>query len=213
MQQYTDIQNRNLEFQRTTRALKAARLLKGLSRKDAAKLLGWKVVSFEQIENGRCNFSKERLHKILEAYGYSLKEFERVKLDPKLAMASICQAGKADQSVDRKPRRNHYKIVTKEVRVIRILRKRKGISQYEASRLCGLVPGGFGHIEVGRIELKADRIRHILACLGYSWIEFEQLMKASVLRDEIIDDAALILKKLDDQSLISATNVIKALQK
>ena len=208
-----DIPDKQTEFLRTIRAVKAARLAKGLSREEAGKLLGWKAVSFEQIENGRCNFSTERLQKILAALGYSQEEFSRIKHDPNLVVAEACETGKSDKSVTRKPRRNYYKIVTKEVRVIRVLRQRKRISQHEASRLCGYVPGGFGHIEVGRIELSKARIEHILRSLSYEWRDFELLMNAPLLRDEVILEATVALQKLNDQALASALSVIKALQK
>jgi transcriptional regulator with XRE-family HTH domain len=202
-----------IDFMQTVRALKAARLTKGLSRKDAAKLLGWTPRSFEQLENGRCNFSEERLQRIIQAYGYTEEEFRQILWNAKGVLAKACQEGKKDNSVERKPRRNHYKIVTKEVRAIRILRKKKGISQYQASRLCGYVPGGFGHIEVGRIELRKDRITHILRCLGYIWKDFEDIINAPVLRDEIIEDTIRDINHLDDQSLLTASNLIKALIK
>jgi len=201
------------DFNRTVRALKAARLQKGLSRKQAAELLGWTPRSFEQIENGRCNFSKNRLQKIIKAYGLSAQQFERILKDPKLVIANVCKEGDADRSVDRKPRRNHLKIITRDVRALRTLRKRKGISQYAASQLCGYAPSAFGHIEEGRIELRKDRIEHILKCLGFKWNDFEALVNAPVLRDEIIEDAIKNIHRLDDQALTSAVNVIKALVK
>lgn len=213
MQLSQQIESKNTEFLRLTRALKAARLARNLSRKDAAKKLGWLPVSIEQMENGRCNFSKERLQKVVDSYGYSAKEFAEILRDPKLVLAEICTREKQDHTVARKPRRNHYKIVTKEVRAIRILRMRKGVSQREAARLCGYVPGGFGHIEVGRIELKRERIEHILACLGYSWIDFEGVLKSPVLADEIIPEIVKDLQRLDTHTLISAANIIQALIK
>lgn len=213
MQLRREDKNINPELLRTIQALKAARIKKGYSRKDAALLLGWSPASFEQIENARCNFSKERLEKIVSAYGYSQKEFAQILRDPKRLLAELCSEGKKDKSIERKPRRNHYKIVTKEVRVIRILRKRKGISQYEASRLCGYVPGQFGHIEVGRIELTKERISHIVHSLGFSILDFENLMNAALLRDEIIEAIHADLHNLDDQSLSSAATIIKALIK
>ncbi len=200
-------------FLRTVRALKAARLQKGLSRKEAAKLLGWTPRSFEQIENGRCNFSKGRLLKILKAYDISEAEFEHIRKQPKLALAKSCERGEADRTVARKPRRNHLKIVTREVRVLRALRRQRGLSQYAASKLCGYAPSMFGHIEEGRIELRLDRIEHILKCLGYEQSEFSTLVNAPVLRDEIIEDAIRYIQRLDDQALASAVNIIKALVK
>lgn len=158
---YADLRN-------TARALKAIRLQKGMSRHEAAKKIGWDTRSLEALENARCNFSKERLQKILTAYDVSESEFERIRRQPKLALAETCEKGKADRTVDRKPRRNHLKVITKEVRVLRVLRKRRGLSQYSASKLCGFAPSMFGHIEEGRIELRPDRIAHILGSLRYT---------------------------------------------
>ena len=205
--------DRYAKSDKTALALKAARLIKGLSRKEAAARIGWKPGSFEQIENGRCNFSDQRIQRILEAYGCSREEFQHILKDPKRFIAQVVNEGQKDHTVDRKPRRNHFKIVTKEVRVIRTLRKRKGISQYQAARLCGYVPGGFGHIEVGRINLTKERIEHILKCLDFTWKDFQQLMDAPMLRDELIEECTKALQKLEDSKLESTLNIIKALIK
>jgi transcriptional regulator with XRE-family HTH domain len=206
------VNDRQSELLRNARAIRAARMSKGLSRRQLAERLGWKAVSIEQIENGRCNFSKERLHKVIEALEFSAEQFENIWKDPKFTVAIAIESGLRDRTVDRKPRRNHYKIVTKEVRVLRILRQKKGVSQTQASRLCGLVPGGFGHIEVGRIELTKSRIEHILSCLGYDFADFSELMNAQVLRDEVIVDANRCLNQLSDAGLTAALGIIKALK-
>lgn len=210
VQPMTELQQ---EFVRNVRAVKAARMSKGLSRSQLAAKLGWKPVSIEQIENGRCNFSVERLRRIIAALGISPEQFETIKRDSKFTVAVAIESGLRDRTVDRKPRRNHYKIVTKEVRVIRILRQRKGISQTQASRLCGLVPGGFGHIEVGRVELTRTRVEHILRCLGYAWTDFDVLLKTTVLRDEVLVETTSCLAQLSDEGLLAALNIIKALKK
>jgi transcriptional regulator with XRE-family HTH domain len=128
-------------------------------------------------------------------------------------IAEFCNQGKRDQSIERKPRRNHFKIVTKEVRVLRILRKRKQITQYEASRLCGYIPGGFGHVEIGRITLTPNRIDHILSSLGFNRADFDVLMNAPLLRDDLIEECSKAIQKLDDSKLESALSIINALIK
>ena len=201
------------KVERTGLALKTARLQRGLSRREASNLLGWSPVAFEQIENGRCNLSEKRLARILAAYGYSRDHFNLICREPKLYLARVCETGSTDITVARKPRRNHYKIVTKKARALRILRKRKELSQHQASRLCGYVPSGFGHIEVGRIDIKKPRIEHILKCLGYEWRDFETLMNATILRDEVLEETRILLDRLSDDALLSANNVIKVLLK
>ena len=61
------------------RAIKALRLLKDLSRADAGALCGVTRVAFEQLENGRCNLSKDRIERYVRAMGYSPREFLDVK--------------------------------------------------------------------------------------------------------------------------------------
>lgn len=203
---YADLRN-------TARALKAIRLQKGLSRQEAAEKIGWDTRSLEALENARCNFSKERLQKILTAYAVSESNFERVRRQPQLALAETCENGKADRSVGRKPRRNHLKIITKEVRVLRVLRKRRGLSQYAASKLCGFAPSMFGHIEEGRIELRPDRITHILSCLNCTQDEYRQLIHSPILRDDLMAEIMKLLDRLDDSALSSTLNIIQALAK
>jgi transcriptional regulator with XRE-family HTH domain len=203
----------SFEFQSTVRALKAARILKNLSRNEAATKTGWSTRAIEQMENGRCNFTEERLQKVLTAYGYSDEQFKQIQKSPKLALAKSYEQGRTDRTVSRKPRRNHYKIVTKVVRAIRILRRRKGLSQYAASRLCGYVPASFGHLEVGRINITDEKINHILTCLGYLRADFDKLMSCEILPDELVEEAVSILQRLDQVALESALTVLKALLK
>jgi transcriptional regulator with XRE-family HTH domain len=144
--------------------------------------------------------------------GMSLPDFENLQKAPVKALAQI-DAYNTERTLARKPRRNLYKLVTKEVRVIRILRKRKGISQYTASSLCGYRRCTFGLFEAGRTDLTKSRIEHILRCLAYKWEDFERLMNATVLADEIIAEIVSRLDRLDDQALLSAASVVKALTK
>jgi len=207
--------NKNTGYKKhkTIIALKAARLSRELSRTQAASLCGISYRSFEQIENGRCNFTEARIRRLVELMGVSWSEFQDILDNPYKALNDAVKEKPKERSLSRKPRRNSFKIITKEVRVIRALRKRKGMSQYEASRLCGYSLARFGHIEAGRIELKKTRIDHILKSLGFTWDDFNSLMNAALLRDEIIEDTTDLLHRLDDQALSSAVTVIKALIK
>ncbi len=197
---------------KTVLALKAARIYMGLSRREAALKCSCSVRAFEQLENGRCNYSEDRVRRLIGGMGMSVADFENLQRSPAKVLAQI-DAYNLERTMARKPRRNLYKVVTKEVRVIRILRKRKGISQYQASSLCGYRRCTFGLFEAGRTDLTKERIVHILRCLGYKWEDFERLMKAPLLADEIIAEIVSRLDRLDDQALLSAASVVKALTK
>lgn len=195
----------------TVKALKAARILRGLTRQEAARLCGWSPKSFEQIENGRAYVSEERVTKILGAIGYNEADFRSLEANPDHALALARDSGFRTQTLKQKPRRNFYRRVTKESRVIRVLRKKAGISQYQASEKCGYANSIFGQIENGRIELPRDRIEFIVTSLGFALNDFESLMKAEVLRDELISECTTRLEKLDDQKLASVRTVIISL--
>ena len=192
----------------TTKALKAARILKGLSRKEAGKLCGWTPKVFEQIENGRSYISKERVSRILAAINYNERDFQKLEENPDHALALARDSGQKSRTLKQKPRRNFYRRITKESRIIRILRKRAGISQYQASDMCGYAGSIFGQIENGRIELPLARIEHIVASLEFQMSEYQALLKAEILRDELISECSERLHKLDNQRLASVRMVI-----
>jgi len=106
----------------TVKALKAVRILKGLSRKEAAKRCGWSPRVFEQIENGRSYISRERVTKILLAIGYNERDFQALESNPDHALALARDVGNRSRTLPQKPRRNFYRRITKESRVIRVLR-------------------------------------------------------------------------------------------
>jgi transcriptional regulator with XRE-family HTH domain len=195
----------------TVKALKAARILRGFSRKEAARLCGWSPKSIEQIENGRSYVSEARISKILNSIGYNEADFRALEANPDHALALARDSGFKTQTLKQKPRRNFYRRVTKESRVIRVLRKKAGISQYLASEKCGYANSIFGQIENGRIELPGDRIEFIVKSLGFTFADFESLMSAEILRDELITECTTRLEKLDDQKLASIRTVIISL--
>lgn len=85
-------------------------------------------------------------------------------------------------------RRSYKRVITKKVRVLKILRFMKKLSQNQASSICGYSRPSIGHIENGRIELDISRIEHIVISYGHSMTEFHRLMKEEVLRDEVLGE-------------------------
>jgi hypothetical protein len=63
-------------------------------------------------------------------------EIKKIEDSPENSLAQI-DAYYTERALSRKPRRNLYKIATKKARAIRVLRKRRGISQHQESELCG----------------------------------------------------------------------------
>ncbi len=192
--------------------IRALRMMKGLSRKKAGDLLGVSAKSFEQIENGRCYMSPERIERYVIALGCNMLDFHQAQPKAQDIILSAEKALKA-QRPPPKVRRNLYKLITKETRVIKILRKRSKLTQYQAAKRCAYANSIFGQIENGRIELPRERINHIVRSLGCPLSEFDKLMKVEILRDEIIEQCCQYLDSLDDSKLESAKLVIKSLMR
>ncbi len=197
---------------KTLLAFKAARLSLGLNRRQAAERCSCSIRALEQLENGRCNYTEDRIRRLVRKMGMEWEEFHKIENSPEKALAQI-DAYNLERTLSRKPRRNLYKIVTKEVRAIRILRKRRGVSQYKASELCGFKECTFGLIEAGRTDLSDNRIDQILRSLGYKRQDFDKIVRADLIADEVITEISSLLELLDDSALHSILTMIKALAK
>lgn len=179
------------------RALKRARVELALSRRDLAQRLGVSAKAIEKYENGRDLLSEKRVTKIIEALEITHHQFLKIKrgknfLPPKKREKKV---------LNNLDRRSYQKNITKECEVLRSMRKMKGISQDDASKLCGYSRASIGHIENGRIEISKSRIMHILACYGFDYSEFEENMKRDTQRDKIISKCSKILSCLNNTQL------------
>jgi transcriptional regulator with XRE-family HTH domain len=212
MQEENDKQPSVKNITRTVLALKAARISMGFSRKQAAEKCSCTVKAFERIENGRNSLSDDRVRRLVESMGMGWSEFLRFKESPEKALAQI-DAYNLERTLARKPRRNLYKIVTKEVRAVRVLRKRRGISQNKASEICGFKECTFGLIEAGRTDLTDRKIDLIVHALGYKRSDFDKIIQADIVADEIISEITVLLDLLDDQGLYTILTMAKALTK
>lgn len=108
-------------------------------------------------------------------------------------------------------RRSYKKLITKEVRVLKILRQMKNLTQDQASAVCGYSRPSIGHIENGRIELDEDRIQHIVSSYGHTISEFHRFMKEKVLRDEIMDECYSKMVSLPEDKLRLIQSLLRTL--
>ena len=183
--------------------LRKLREIRGLSRKEASVLLGIGHKTVEKFENGRTTLNKIRIEQTVRSYGLSYGDF------------LLCREGKSEQIEkrfchkrekvidNRRNRRFLKKIITKEVRVLRVLRTLKNLSQHRASFICGYHKGAIGHIESGRVELREAKINHIVTSYGFQMDDFERHMKSDILVTEIQDECISIIKKMDEKKLKS----------
>ena len=182
-------------------ALKKMRELKGLSRKDAAPLVGVTFKLIEQLENGRVELTKKKIAQYCRAYGFTENQYR-----------DICEGkiGKVQKEIckvrnkvieNNNLRRSYKKLISKEAKVLHVLRRLKNITQYEASRLCDYSRTAIGHIENGRIELPNSRIKFIVESYGFTMKDFEYHMKSERFVTDIQEECMEIIKGLSEEKL------------
>ena len=179
------------------KALRRAREHLRITREDFARRLGLSPKSIEKYENGRANLDENKIASILLALGIGQDQFLRVKKG-----RSLFPPKKRERLVvENVQRRSYRKLITKEIKVLRILRKMRGLSQDQASSVCGYSRPSIGHIENGRIELDRERINHIVSSYGFALVEFYRMMSEDVLRDEILEKCFAKMSSLSEEKL------------
>lgn len=163
------------------KALRRARELLKVTRSELAQKLKLSSKAIEKYESGRAIIDEEKIQNILSALNLKREDFEKVRRGKSLLI------GRKPKTVFRNSHRRSYKrIITKEVRVLRVLREMKNLSQDQASSICGYSRPSIGHIENGRMQLSLERITHIVESYGHPMSEFNRLMKEELLRDEVL---------------------------
>lgn len=181
--------------------LKKLRELKSLNRKEAGTLLEVSFKTVEKFENGRTTLNRSKIDEILRAYGFSYEEFCLCR-DGKIEQVKAKHGHKKAKVIEQNNlRRSYKKVITKEAKVLQVLRTLKGLTQYKASHLCGYHKTAIGHIENGRIEIPRKRVQHIVDCYGFTMDDFNHHMKSEVFVTEIQDDCIKIIKALGEEKL------------
>jgi transcriptional regulator with XRE-family HTH domain len=188
------------------KALRRARIFKGLSRKELAGRLSVTNKAVEKMENARDKLSEERLHKIIEAIGITQVEFLKLKRGKE-----IIQMPRSKNVFKNADRRSYKKIITREVRALKALRVLRKLSQDKTSYLCGYSRPTIGHIENGRIAVDREKINHIVVCLGFKMEDFEKYLKMEVMRHEILDQCRSKILDLSDEKLSLVKGIIDSM--
>jgi len=181
--------------------LKKLRELKSLTRKETGVILDVSFKTIEKYENGRTPFSKSKLDKILHAYGFSYDDFCLCR-DGKLQLLKKGLGYKTSKVIEHNNlRRSYQKVVSKEAKVLQVMRTLKGLTQYKASHFCGYHRTAIGHIENGRIDLTKKKIYHIIENYRFTLGDFNHHMNAEVFVTDIQNDCIKILKSLSEEKL------------
>ena len=108
----------------------------------------------------------------------------------------------------RKEGRKYQKIISKEARILKSLRKLKGLTRVEAAKLCGLSRSVIDHWENGRVNLPQSRIKTIIESWGCTMNDFDYLMSQPILRDETVEKCQNKLEKLSIEQLMAVNALL-----
>tara|TARA_R110000868_G_scaffold132380_6_gene343267 strand:- start:8119 stop:8763 length:645 start_codon:yes stop_codon:yes gene_type:complete len=189
-------------------ALRELRLELGMTLREASEKLELGPKGLGAIENGRVYLNKERIEEIVSSYGLTYLDY--VRKEKIIEKEHLKKKGRSTVKhvLTNNDRRSYQKIITKECRVIKSMRRIKGISQDKASKLCGYSRPTIGHIENGRIELNPARLEHIVTSYAYDMKQFVMMMKAEVTKDEIVQECYDSLRAMEDKKLSLAHSLI-----
>lgn len=187
------------------KALRRSREQLKVTRIELARRLNLSPKSIEKYESGRAIIDESKLQSILKALDLKREDFEKIR------RGKGCGLKKKKKTVlTNKERRSYQRIITKEVRVLKILRQMKNLSQDQASSICGYSRPSIGHIENGRIILDQNRIEHIVESYGHPMSEFHGLMKEEVLRDEVLNCCFEKMLSLPEEKLKLVNSLLQS---
>lgn len=183
------------------KAIRRAREQMKITRVELARRLNLSHKAIEKYESGRAIIDEQKLNNILKALDLNTEDFEKIRRGKGCGLKR-----KTKTVLKNSDRRSYQRIITKEVRVLRILRQMKNLTQDQASAVCGYSRPSIGHIENGRIELEESRIRHIVSCYELEMEDFKKLMKEEILRGELIKTLTdkLVLLNEDKLKLVNS---------
>jgi transcriptional regulator with XRE-family HTH domain len=185
------------------KAIRRSRELLKVTRKELAHRLGLSAKAIEKYENGKAIIDEEKIRKILEALNLSPEDFNKIKRGKGIGLLR-----KKKTILTNGDRRSYKRVITKEVRVLKILRQMKKMSQDQASSICSYSRPSIGHIENGRIELDISRIEHIVISYGHDMAEFYRLMKEEVFREEVLEICYAKMMALGEDKLKLVQSVL-----
>ena len=102
----------------------------------------------------------------------------------------------------KKKKRSQEKRITRQATVLRWMRMSRRTSMREAGRRNGCSDSSISHYEQGRMDIKPDRVRHLVESYAYSMREFEEYLAGKPLPVlSIKDECFSMIDRLDDSKL------------
>ncbi len=102
----------------------------------------------------------------------------------------------------KKSRRCDMKVETREGRLLKYLRESRHLSVRGVGRILGISESSVCHAENGRKDLNKEIIQSFLDVYGYSYEEFEKMVRGDIIVPENMRaECIAMLKRLDSSKL------------
>lgn len=176
-----------------------------VTRIEMARRLNLSLEAVKKYEKGGAIIDERKIQKYLLALDLTDEDFQKIKKGK-----GITRNRKQKTVFSNSQRRSYRRVITKEVRVLKILRQMKNLTQDQASSICGYSRPSIGHIENGRIELDNDRISHIIKSYGFEKGEFQRLMDEEILRDEVLHTCFNKMLALSEEKLKLVSSLLQS---
>lgn len=181
--------------------LRRMRIFRKINRGDAAKAIERSLKSIERFENGRSNLSTEQKKALVRRYRFTWQEF-LAYMDGQCDLPDLPSRSTFPRKErPREEGRKYQKVISKEARVLKVMRKMANLTQPEAAAKCSTHRSCIDHLENGRVEITHEKIEQTVRAYGFKMAVFEELLEAPMLRDEVLQDCLKILTVLDNEKL------------
>lgn len=106
-------------------------------------------------------------------------------------------------------RRSTYKVITDEVKAIRTLRERRGLSVNRAAPLIGTNKSTLTALENGRINLSSEWIDKILKAYKFQKSSLEQLiMEKPYTKEGLLDEIYALASEMSADKLVTIKQIV-----
>lgn len=108
--------------------------------------------------------------------------------------------------------RSTYKVITKEVKIIRSLREKRALSVNKAALLIGTNKSTLTALENGRINLSEAWIEKILKSYKFNQEDFKKLQEVNVVsKDELLEEIMTSMRKLNQENILTISQLVNGL--
>jgi transcriptional regulator with XRE-family HTH domain len=112
--------------------------------------------------------------------------------------------------IKKKKRRSDTKVMTKEGRILKFLRESRNLSMRKAGRLLGKSDAVINHAENGRLDLTPQLILKLLEIYGYTYDQFEIMLKNEFsIPEHTLSECIGILKRLEPSKLKTIKSILE----